>query len=216
MGGVGIVSGYGLTECPILAMNAVGDPDDKLATTEGRATPGVTIRVVTLDGRPASPGEDGEIRVTGPQLCRGYVDPSLAADAFDADGFLRTGDIGQLDEDGFITITGRLKDVIIRKGENISAKEIEDLLYQHPKVADVAVIGLPDSASGERACAVVQPRDLGAPLAFAEMVTFLKGQQLMVQKIPEQLEIVEQVPRNASGKLEKQKLREQFTTDGAH
>jgi acyl-CoA synthetase (AMP-forming)/AMP-acid ligase II len=214
LGGVGIVSGYGLTECPILSMASVDDPDDKLANTEGRATPGVTIKVVTLEGKPAGPDEEGEIRVIGPQLFRGYVDTSLNADAFDEEGYFRTGDLGTLDAEGFVTITGRLKDVIIRKGENISAKEIEDLLYQHPKVADVAVIGLPDPASGERACAVVAARSADDPLTFDEMVAFLKEQALMVQKIPEQLEVVPAVPRNPSGKALKHKLREQFSGGG--
>ena len=155
LGGIGIVSGYGLTECPILSMNTVRDPDEKLANTEGRPTPGVAVKVVTLEGKPAGPGEEGEIRVVGPQLFRGYLDSALDAEAFDEEGFFRTGDLGNQDADGFIAITGRLKDVIIRKGENISAKEVEDLLYTHPKVADVAVIGLPDPKLGERCCAVV-------------------------------------------------------------
>ncbi|MCU1460549.1 MAG: acyl-CoA synthetase (AMP-forming)/AMP-acid ligase [Acidimicrobiales bacterium] len=211
MGGVGIVSGYGLTECPILAMNTITDPDDKLAGTEGAHTPGVDIRVVTLEGKPAGPGEEGEIRVTGPQLFRGYLDSSLDADAFDEDGYFRTGDLGNLDAEGFITITGRLKDVIIRKGENISAKEIEDLLYTHPKVADVAVIGLPDPATGERACAVIAVKDATDPITFQEMADFLRDQQLRVQAIPEQLELIDAVPRNPSGKILKHKLREQFS-----
>ena len=210
LGGVGIVSGYGLTECPILSMNGVKDPDQKLADTEGRPTPGVIVRLVSIDGVDVEAGQEGEIRVTGPQLFRGYVDPSLDADAFDDHGFFRTGDLGRQDEDGFLTITGRLKDIIIRKGENISAKEIEDLLYMHPKVADVAVIGLPDPASGERACAVVASHDPADPLSFEEMVSFLHDQQLMVQKIPEQLESIGGVPRNPSGKILKHKLREQF------
>jgi acyl-CoA synthetase (AMP-forming)/AMP-acid ligase II len=214
LGGAGIVSGYGLTECPILSMASVNDPDDKLANTEGQATPGVKIKVVTLEGKLAGPGEEGEIRVIGPQLFRSYVDSSLNADAFDEDGYFHTGDLGNLDAEGFVTITGRLKDVIIRKGENISAKEIEDLLYQHPKVADVAVIGIPDPASGERACAVVAPRSADDPLSFDEMVAFLKEQALMVQKIPEQLEVVPAVPRNPSGKALKHKLREQFGSGG--
>jgi acyl-CoA synthetase (AMP-forming)/AMP-acid ligase II len=134
----------------------------------------------------------------------------LDADAFDELGFFRTGDLGRQDADGFLTITGRLKDIIIRKGENISAKEIEDLLYTHPKVADVAVIGLPDPAVGERCCAVVAVKDGGGALSFIEMVAFLKDQHLMAQKIPEQLEIVESVPRNPSGKILKHKLRERY------
>ena len=215
MGGAGIVSGYGLTECPVLAMGSPRDPDEKLAHTEGRANPPeMQIRVVKLDGSAAGPGEEGEIRVKGPQLCRGYLDASLNDDAFDEDGFFRTGDLGSLDAEGYVSITGRLKDVIIRKGENISAKEVEDLLYRHPKVADAAVIGLPDPASGERACAVVACADAGAPLGFDEMSAFLREQGLMVQKIPEQLEIVAEVPRNPTGKILKHELRKRYADAG--
>jgi acyl-CoA synthetase (AMP-forming)/AMP-acid ligase II len=210
LGGAGIVSGYGLTECPVIAMNRVGDPDDKLAHTEGRANPSDTvIRVVRADGSEAGPGEEGEVRVRAPQLFRGYLDRSLDEQAFDDAGFFRTGDLGSLDAEGYITITGRLKDVIIRKGENISAQEIENLLYAHPKITDAAVVGLPDPALGERCCAVVACG--GEPLGFDEMVEFLVAQRLARQKIPEQLEIVDEVPRNASGKIEKRALRERFS-----
>ena len=132
MGGLGIVSGYGLTETPIVVMASTTDSDEKLALTEGPATPGVTLKLVTLAGEVAGPGVEGEIRVKGPQVFRGYMDSSLDADAFDEEGFFRSGDLGMVDEDGYVTITGRLKDVIIRHGENISAKEVEDLLYLHP------------------------------------------------------------------------------------
>ena len=107
-------------------------------------------------------------------------------------------------------ITGRLKDVIIRKGENISAKEVEDILYQNPKVEDVAVIGLPDPDTGERACAVLSLADAKTPISMDEMVSFLKEKGLMNQKIPEQLEIVESVPRNATGKILKHELRKKY------
>ena len=208
--GGAIISGYGLTECPVVAMNRVGDRDEKLAGTEGRPNPPeAEIRVVRSDGARAAPGEEGELRLRAPQLFRGYLDASLDAEAFDAAGFFRTGDLGRVDAEGYVTITGRLKDVIIRKGENISAREIEDLLYTHPKVADAAVIGLPDPALGERCCAVVACR--GEPLGFQEMVEFLAAQKLARQKIPEQLEIVDSVPRNAAGKLEKRALRERFS-----
>jgi cyclohexanecarboxylate-CoA ligase len=210
VGGVGIVSGYGLTECPILTMNTVRDPDEKLAETEGRVTAGVEIRLVDLDGREVAAGEEGEIRVIGPQLFKGYVDSSLDAEAFDERGFLKTGDLGKVDADGYVTITGRVKDIIIRKGENISAKEVEDLLYTHPKVADVAVIGLPDEERGERCCAVVALKDASEPLAFQEMADFLREAGLMVQKIPEQLEVVDTVPRNPTGKILKHQLRDQY------
>jgi acyl-CoA synthetase (AMP-forming)/AMP-acid ligase II len=192
--GAPIVSGYGLTESPILTHNGVDDPPEKLANSEGRPSPGVQLRIV-----------DGEVRAKGPQVFKGYLDGALDADAFDEDGWFRTGDLGVQDEGGWLTITGRVKDVIIRKGENISAKEIEDLLFQHPKVTDVAVIGLPDPASGERACAVVV-----GDLEFAEMVGYLKEQGLITRKLPEQLEHVDALPRNATGKVLKFELQDRF------
>jgi acyl-CoA synthetase (AMP-forming)/AMP-acid ligase II len=211
LGGVGIVSGYGLTECPIIAMNTTREPDAKLAHTEGRPNPPeAEIRVVGPDGSPAAPGGEGELRVRGPQLFRGYVDAALDAEAFDAQGFFRTGDLGRLDAEGYVVITGRLKDVIIRKGENISAKEVEDLLYGHPKVGDVAVIGLPDPRLGERCCAVVACVDPADPLGFDEMVAFLKARGLMLQKIPEQLEFLPELPRNVAGKVLKRDLRDRY------
>ena len=211
IGGRGILSVYGMTECAIISLGRMGDADETLAHTEGRVNlPGTELRVLRDDGSPAAPGEDGEILLRAPQLCHGYVDASLDAAAFDEEGFFRSGDIGHVNADGFVSITGRLKDVIIRKGENISAIEIENLLALHPAVADIAVIGLPDDERGERCCAVVVPRDASAPLAFDAMVAFLRDQQLMLQKIPEQLEIVTELPRNPSGKVVKQKLRAQF------
>jgi acyl-CoA synthetase (AMP-forming)/AMP-acid ligase II len=192
--GAPIVSGYGLTESPILTHNSVDDPAEKLAVSEGRAAPGVELRLV-----------DGEVRAKGGQVFKGYLDSSLDADAFDDDGWFRTGDLGSLDDGGWLTITGRVKDIIIRKGENISAKEVEDMLFRHPKVNDVAVIGLPDAASGERACAVVVG-DIG----FEEMVGYLKEEGLITRKLPEQLERVDALPRNATGKILKFELQKQF------
>ncbi len=203
--GAPVIGGWGMTESPINTMVHVGDPDDKKADTDGRACPGVQIRLVT-DDRDCGPDEEGELRVKGPQLCMGYLDSSLDDDAFDSEGWFKTGDLGVRDAGGWISITGRLKDIIIRKGENISAKEIEDLLHSHPSIADAAVIGVPDERSGERACAVVVCR-AGANLTLAEMVTFLKDHQLSVYKIPEQLEIVEVLPRNPTGKVLKKDLR---------
>ena len=124
------------------------------------------------------------------------------------------GDLGFVDAEGFVTITGRLKDVIIRKGENIPAKEVEDLLYTHPKVQEVAVIGLPDPKVGERCCAVVVSQDPRDPLSFDEMVGHLRAQDLMVQKIPEQLELLAELPRNPSGKVLKNDLRSRYSEPG--
>ena len=210
LGGVGIVSGYGLTEAPILTMASLDDPDDALANTEGSAMPGVELRVVTIDGKVAGVDEEGEIRAKAPQMMKGYLDSSLDSDAFDEEGWFRTGDLGRIDAEGNVTITGRLKDIIIRKGENISAKEVEDLLFTHPKVADVAVIGVPDPSSGERACAVVALKDPSVPLAFDEMGAFLKEKGLRVHAVPEQLEIIDALPRNPAGKVLKQDLRARY------
>jgi acyl-CoA synthetase (AMP-forming)/AMP-acid ligase II len=210
LGGVGIVSGYGLTESPILTMASVDDGDDVLANTEGRPMPGVDLRVVKLEGGVAKHGEEGEIRARAPQLMKGYLDAALDADAFDDDGYFRTGDLGTQDAEGNVTITGRLKDVIIRKGENISAKEVEDLLFQHPSVADVAVIGLPDPELGEYACAVVAVGEDGDVPALEEICAFLMEQGLSKRKLPERLEVVDAVPRNPAGKIEKRELRDRF------
>jgi cyclohexanecarboxylate-CoA ligase len=212
VGGIGVASGYGLTECPSLALGTVRDPDPKLAVTDGRAAPGVEIRIVTEDGRVLGPGHVGEVRVRGPQLFKGYVDASLDADAFDADGFLRTGDLGRLDVDGYLIISGRLKDIIIRKGENISAKEVEGILYAHPKIADVAVVGLPDTERGELACAVVVTAPGVDALTLDEIADWCHEQGLMTQKIPERLELVDHLPKNPAGKVLKEELRNQYST----
>jgi acyl-CoA synthetase (AMP-forming)/AMP-acid ligase II len=210
LGGVGIVSGYGLTEAPIIAMAHVTDSDEVLAQTEGRATRGVQLRAVTLEGKVAGIGEEGEIRAKAPQLMKGYLDPALDADAFDEDGWFRTGDLGVIDADGNVRITGRLKDIIIRKGENISAKEVEDLLFTHDKIADVAVIGLPDPSAGEIACAVVVPA-AEHRVGLKEIADFLTGKGLMIQKVPERVEYLDALPRNPTGKVLKHELRSRFS-----
>ena len=193
-------------------MATAADGDEALAHTEGKAMPGVELRVVTIEGQVAGVGEEGELRAKAPQLMKGYLDSSLDADAFDENGFLRTGDLGRIDAEGNVQVTGRLKDIIIRHGENISAKEVEDLLYTHPKVADVAVIGLPDPRTGERACAIVSLNDPDDPLKFQEMQQFLSEHGLRTQAIPEQLETVDEVPRNPAGKILKHDLRARYAT----
>ncbi len=205
-----ILAGYGLTEAPILTMADVSDTDEELAVSEGKPMPGVELRLVTLDGREALPGEEGEVRARAPQLMAGYLDPTLDLEAFDEDGFFRTGDLGRLDDRGNLVITGRVKDVIVRKGENVSAKEVEDLLHRHDKVGDVAVIGVPDPDSGERVCAIVQTADGAQALTFDEMVDHLRAEGLMVQKLPEQLEIIDVLPRNPAGKVLKHVLRDEY------
>ncbi|MFG2379610.1 class I adenylate-forming enzyme family protein [Streptomyces avermitilis] len=198
--GVQLTHGYGMTEVPMITMGSPDDTAENLATTEGRPPEGMEIRIV-----------DGEVRLRGEAVCQGYLDPRQTAEAFDEDGFLRTGDLGHLTGSGHLVLTGRLKDVIIRKGENISAKEIEDLLHRHPAVGDVAVIGLPDAERGERVCAVVeQPSGAGA-LTLDAMTSYLRAEGLSVHKLPEQLEVVDALPRNETlRKVLKYRLRERY------
>jgi cyclohexanecarboxylate-CoA ligase len=210
IGGRGVVHGYGMTEVPMISNGAPTDTDEQLANTDGKPVAGADVRILTLDGRAAAAGEEGEVTVRGPMVFRGYTDPVLTAEAFTADGFFRTGDLGKLRADGHLTLTGRLKDVIVRKGENISAKEIEDLLYTHPKVTEVAVIGLPDPARGEMVCAVVQLADGAGDLTLDELVAYCRQAGLMTQKIPERVEIRTEWPRAGTGKIVKKSLREEY------
>jgi acyl-CoA synthetase (AMP-forming)/AMP-acid ligase II len=204
------VHGYGMTEVPMISNGSPTDTDEQLANTDGKPVEGAEVRIVTLDGRVAGPGEEGEVQVRGPIVFHGYTDPDLTSDAFSPDGFFRTGDLGLLRSDGHLALTGRLKDVIVRKGENISAKEIEDLLYTHPKVAEVAVIGLPDPTRGELVCAVVQLADGAGGLDLAEVVTYCRQAGLMTQKIPERLELRTEWPRAGTGKIVKKSLRDEY------
>jgi acyl-CoA synthetase (AMP-forming)/AMP-acid ligase II len=209
--GVRLVHGYGMTEVPMMAMGSPHDTDEQLAYTDGKPVLGAEIRIVKDDGTVAGPDEEGEVRLRGPVVCVGYTDPAADAEAFDSDGWFRTGDLGVLRPDGHLRLTGRLKDVIIRKGENISARELEDVLFNHPNVGDVAVIGVPDEERGELVCAVVETAAGAEPLSFEEMVAWCKDAGLMLQKIPERLEIVDALPRNETlNKVLKFKLREQF------
>ena len=207
--GAPLLNGWGLTESPINTMSHVDDPDDRKANTEGRAGPGVELRAV-LDGRVLGAGEEGELQVRGPQVCIGYLDSTLDIEAFTDDGWFRTGDLGTIDDQGYVVITGRLKDVIIRKGENISAKEVEDLLHAHPNVAEAAVVGVPDAERGEMACAVIVTRPGAEPITLRAMVDYLDGTHLSKHKFPERLELVDALPRNPTGKILKKDLRARF------
>jgi acyl-CoA synthetase (AMP-forming)/AMP-acid ligase II len=211
--GCALTHNYGMTEVPLIAAGCSWHSDEQLAYSDGARVEDVDIRIVRADGTEAAVGESGEVRVRGKGVFKGYTDSALNEDAFDEQGYFRTGDLGLLREDGHVALTGRLKDMIIRKGENISAKEIEDLLYSHPKVGAVAVIGLPDASRGERVCAVVERKEGQEDLQFDEMVAFFKAAQVMMQKIPEQLEVVDRLPRNETlNKILKHVLRERFAS----
>jgi acyl-CoA synthetase (AMP-forming)/AMP-acid ligase II len=201
----GVLGSYGLTEFPIATATTPDDPEDILQRSVGKPSPGVQLRVV-----------DGEIRLKGPQRFGGYVDPALDEAAIDEEGWVRTGDLGEVDDDGNVFITGRLKDVIIRNAENISALEIEDVLLRHPAVADVAVIGLPDPRTGERVCAVIAPRsspgDTDTTLDVTSVAAHCLANGLAKYKCPEQVEIVPALERNSMGKLLKQQLRKRLVS----
>jgi cyclohexanecarboxylate-CoA ligase len=194
----GVMNSYGLTEFPIASAPTPDDAEDLLLRSVGTPGPGAQARVV-----------HGEVRLKGPQCFSGYLDPSLDAAAFDEDGWFRTGDVGHIDAAGNVFITGRLKDVIIRNAENISALEVEDALLQHPGVADVAVIGLPDTRTGERVCAVIVPRG-DAAFDVSTVAAHCRAHGLASYKCPEQIAIVPALERNAMGKLLKQELRDQL------
>ncbi|MEU2954757.1 class I adenylate-forming enzyme family protein [Streptomyces xanthochromogenes] len=209
--GVQLTHGYGMTEVPMITMGAPDDTAEHLATTEGCPPPGMEIRITDESGAPLPYGVDGEVRLRGEAVCQGYLDPAQSKTVFDADGFLITGDVGHVRETGHLVLTGRIKDIIIRKGENISAKEIEDLLHTHPAVGDAAVVGLPDPERGELVCAVVEQPPGAAGLTLPELTSYLRSQGLSVHKLPERLEVVEALPRNeALRKVLKYKLRERF------
>jgi cyclohexanecarboxylate-CoA ligase len=194
----GIANAWGMTEFPVATSPSLDAPPDVLDYTVGAPVRGVSVRVV-----------DGELRLKGPQCFLGYADAALDADAFDKDGWLRTGDLGLIDPDGNVRVTGRIKDAIIRNAENVSALEIENVLATHPAVADVAVIGVPDRSAGERVCAVVVPASV-AGVSLESLVQHCHSSGLSRYKYPERLVIVDTLPRNQFGKVIKKELRDAY------
>jgi cyclohexanecarboxylate-CoA ligase len=201
---------YGSTEFPTITTTGPDDPPERRVDSEGRAIGANEIRLVDEADAPVPVGGEGEILARGPECFLGYRNPALDAEAFTADGWFRTGDLGTLDVAGYLRITGRRKDIIIRKGENISARELEDLLASHPAVAEAAIVGLPDAVAGEIACAVVRLRPGAASPTLAGVAEHLTAQGLSRRKLPERLEVVDDFPRTASGKIVKRVLRERF------
>jgi len=208
--GIAIIRAYGSTEHPSVTGGSYDDPAHKRHGTDGRPMPGVEIRLLADDGVPVAAGQAGEIWSRGPELCVGYTDPSLDNGAFDDDGWYRTGDIGMLDEDGFLTITDRLQDVIIRGGENLSAAEIEAAIAPLPQIAEVAVVAAPDARLGEHACAIVRLAPDVTSMELRDITEQLASIGLARQKWPEELRIVSDFPRTASGKIRKVDLRREL------
>jgi acyl-CoA synthetase (AMP-forming)/AMP-acid ligase II len=202
---------FGSTEAPTVTFGPRSKSERRVAAhTDGRIVPNFEVRIVDPAGdRPLGIGQEGEILVRGPELFLGYIRAEDNEGAFDADGYFRTGDLGHVTGDGCIVVTGRRKDLIIRGGENISPKEIEDALVSHPAVAEVAVIGAPHPRVGETVCAVVIAREGETP-DVASLAAHLRAAGFAAQKWPERVEIVEALPRTASGKVRKNVLRDLF------
>ncbi|MCW5890189.1 MAG: AMP-binding protein [bacterium] len=199
---------YGSTEFPTITTTAPDDPPARRVDSEGRAIGAAEMRVVDEDGAPVAAGAEGEVVAVGPECFLGYLDATANAEAFTPDGWFRTGDLGVADADGFLRITGRKKDILIRKGENVSAREVEELLVTHPAVAEAALVGVPDAAAGELIGAVLRLHP-GAPSpTLAELATHLLARGLSKRKLPERLAIVDAFPRTASGKIVKRALRD--------
>lgn len=210
--GATISAGWGMTENGLVTCNGLSDPEDKVFGTDGSPLPGMALRVVDLEGRDVAPDVEGDLLVTGPAQFVGYFQrPEFTADAHTADGWFKTGDRATLDREGFLAITGRSKDVIIRGGENIPVAEVENLLFAHPKVAGVAIVAMPDPRLQERACAFILPKP-GETVTLEELVSYLDAQRLARQKFPERVEIVSEFPMTPSGKIQKYRLREVIKT----
>ncbi|HEY1698220.1 MAG TPA: AMP-binding protein [Trebonia sp.] len=205
--GIAAYRSYGSSEHPTISSGEPTDPAVRRAGTDGRLTPGSEVRIVDDADRQLPAGTDGEIVSRGPEQFTGYLASELNADAFLPGGWLRTGDIGHLDEAGYLTVTGRKKDIIVRGGEKISAKEVEDVLIGHPAAAEVAVVGAPDERYGEHVCAFVVLRP-GAALDLKDVRQHFAGSGLARQKTPEQLVITGTLPRTAAGKVQKFTLRD--------
>ncbi|OQZ92226.1 AMP-binding protein [Mycolicibacter algericus] len=203
--GIYVYRSYGSTEHPSITGSTASAPEDKRLFTDGDARPGVEIRLAP----------DGEILSRGPDLCLGYTDDALTEAAFDAEGWYHTGDIGVLDADGYLTITDRKADVIIRGGENISAVEVEEVLLAMPPIAEAVVVASPDARLGERAAAVVRLKPGFATPTMPELRAHFEQLGVARQKWPEELHVVEDFPRTASGKVQKYRVRQDLAGEVA-
>ncbi|MFG1394280.1 AMP-binding protein [Xanthobacter agilis] len=204
--GAAIISAWGMSENGAVTTARVEDPEEKVTGTDGCPLPGMEVRVVDLAGAVVPAGEEGMLQVRGCSNFVGYLKRPGLAHVEDG-GWFDTGDIARMDADGYIRIAGRSKDIIIRGGENIPVVEVENILFKHPAVAAVAIVGYPDPRLGERACAFVMLRQ-GQSLSFEEMTTYLKAQKMAMQYIPERLQVVDTLPQTPSGKIQKFRLRE--------
>jgi fatty-acyl-CoA synthase len=201
---------YGMTETsPVSFQSSPQDSLERRVSTVGRIQPHMEAKVIDGEGCTVPRGQVGELCTRGYAVMLGYWDdPERTADAVDAEGWMHTGDLGTLDEEGFCNIVGRSKDMIIRGGENVYPREIEEFLYRHPKIADVAVIGVPDDRYGEEVCAWVRLQP-GASAVEDEIREFCRG-QIAHYKVPRYVRIVDTLPTTVTGKVQKYLMRQQM------
>ncbi|ELJ4106534.1 medium-chain fatty-acid--CoA ligase [Escherichia coli] len=206
--GIKLLSVYGSTESSPHAVVNLDDPLSRFMHTDGYAAAGVEIKVVDDAHKTLPPGCEGEEASRGPNVFLGYFDePELTARALDEEGWYYSGDLCRMDEAGYIKITGRKKDIIVRGGENISSREVEDILLQHPKIHDACVVAMPDERLGERSCAYVVLKAPHHSLSLEDVVTFFSRKRVAKYKYPEHIVVIEKLPRTASGKIQKFLLR---------
>ncbi|HAH3542852.1 TPA: cyclohexanecarboxylate-CoA ligase [Escherichia coli] len=206
--GIKLLSVYGSTESSPHAVVNLDDPLSRFMHTDGYAAAGVEIKVVDDARKTLPPGYEGEEASRGPNVFMGYFDePELTARALDEEGWYYSGDFCRMDEAGYIKITGRKKDIIVRGGENISSREVEDILLQHPKIHDACVVAMPDERLGERSCAYVVLKAPHHSLSLEEVVAFFSRKRVAKYKYPEHIVVIEKLPRTASGKIQKFLLR---------
>ncbi|MBB8025579.1 medium-chain fatty-acid--CoA ligase [Escherichia coli] len=206
--GIKLLSVYGSTESSPHAVVNLDDPLSRFMHTDGYAAAGVEIKVVDDARKTLPPGCEGEEASRGPNVFMGYFDePELTARALDEEGWYYSGDLCRMDEAGYIKITGRKKDIIVRGGENISSREVEDILLQHPKIHDACVVAMPDERLGERSCAYVVLKAPHHSLSLEDVVTFFSRKRVAKYKYPEHIVVIEKLPRTASGKIQKFLLR---------
>jgi non-ribosomal peptide synthetase component E (peptide arylation enzyme) len=205
---------YGSTEHPTVTAFDPTLPFERRAGTDGRIDEANEVRIVDDEGRDLPPGSEGEIATRGPELFVGYLDSELDRESFLPGGWFRTGDVGRIDRDGFLCVTDRKKDIIIRGGENVSSVEVEEVLLRHPCVVAAAAVAMPDAIYGEKICAFVELAP-GRTLSLAELGVHFADAGVARQKTPERLEIVSELPRNASGKVKKFELRQQLREQAA-
>ncbi|WGS17806.1 MULTISPECIES: AMP-binding protein [unclassified Bradyrhizobium] len=204
--GLKVCSLWGMTEVLSGTLTEPSRAAEKSASTDGRSLEGMEVRIVDTEGNPVPAGEPGRLLVRGAQMFKGYYKrPELPT--FDSDGWFDSGDLAYMDKDGYIRISGRVKDILIRGGENVPVVEIENLLYKHPAVSAVAVVGFPDARLGERGCAFIVPRS-GCTIDLTAVQAYLGEARMAKQFWPERIELVAELPRTASGKIQKFKLRE--------